>query len=278
MSEILIFAGTTEGRKLLEAILPEIGACKLSLSVCVATDYGKHLLPADTGKFKVLSGRLTEGEMIRLMTAYKYDYVIDATHPYAIAASENIRSACVQTGCNYIRLLRDSGTGEQGEPNASFEKSAEKRWLFFKSHEAVISYLNQTTGNVLLTIGSKELEKYTSVLNFQLRLFARVLPTVEALQKCIDLGFPGQHVLCMQGPFSAEFNVALINQVKAQYLVTKDSGRIGGFWEKYKAVLSTGTILLVVGRKMDEEGSCLEEVLDFLKSKYGIRRIAEAIN
>ncbi|MEA4925209.1 MAG: precorrin-6A reductase [Syntrophomonadaceae bacterium] len=278
MSEILIFAGTTEGRKLLEAILPEIDEWKLSISVCVATDYGKYLLPADTAKFKVLSGRLDEGEMIRLMTAYQYDYVIDATHPYAIAASENIRSACVQAGCNYIRLLRDSGTGEQGDTNTSFEKSEEKRWLFFKSHEAVISYLNQTTGNVLLTIGSKELEKYTSVLNYQPRLFARVLPTVEALQKCIDLGFPGRHVLCMQGPFSAEFNTALINQVKAKYLVTKDSGRIGGFWEKYKAALSTGTILLVVGRKMDEEGSCLEEVLDFLKSKYGIRRMAEAIN
>jgi precorrin-6x reductase len=236
--------------------------------VCVATDYGKILLPDNTDRIKVLSGRLTENEMVHLMTTHQFDYVIDTTHPYAKVASENIRAASVESGCKYIRLVRELGVKEQ-EINAS---SPENKCIFFEDHEAVVSFLNQTTGNVLLTIGSKELDTYTKVLNYKQRLFPRVLPMLEVLSNCLNLGFSGKQLLCMQGPFSLEFNIALLNQINAQYLVTKDSGEAGGFREKYKAAQLTGTTLIVIGRNLDEEGISLEEVLNLLETEYGIQR------
>jgi precorrin-6A/cobalt-precorrin-6A reductase len=270
MSEILIFAGTTEGRKLLESLVQGIEESELVVYACVATEYGKDLLPDDTGQIKVLAGRLSEDEMFHLMTTHKFEYVIDTTHPYARVASENIRAACAESNCQYIRLLRDAAAGVP-DINASLTESIDiNKCLFFEDDEAVVSFLNTTAGNVLLTIGSKELKKYTKVLNYQNRLFPRVLPMSETLQSCLDLGFPGKQLLCMQGPFSLEFNISLINQIHAQYLVTKDSGEAGGFLEKYQAAQHAGIVLIVIGRSSDEEGTSLDEVLKLLASEYGI--------
>ena len=47
-----------------------------------------------------------------------------------------------------------------------------------------------------------------------------------------SLGFVGKHLICMQGPFSRELNTAMLRQFDAAYLVTKDSGKVGGFEEK----------------------------------------------
>ncbi len=223
MPKLLIFAGTTEGRELLETLSRNIGNSGLSVHACVATDYGKELLPKGLENIRVRSGRLTEDEMTALMTEERFDYVIDTTHPYARLASENIRAASKRAGCEYIRVLRSSG----------ITKHMDCR--FFGSHEEVVEYLNRTEGNVLLTIGSKELLKYTKVRDFQKRIFARVLPMLEVLESCGVLGFSGKQLISMQGPFSAELNIALINQINARYVVTKDSGETGGFLQKYLA-------------------------------------------
>ncbi|MGI5921229.1 MAG: precorrin-6A reductase, partial [Syntrophomonadaceae bacterium] len=212
---------------------------------------------SNSKQLKVLSGRLTREEMAQLMAKHQFDWVIDATHPYATTASENIQTACAHSGCQYIRLQR--------EPSSP--KLAEN--CFFKDHEEVVSYLNQTTGKILLTIGSKHLEKYTMIANYQQRLFARVLPTIEVLQSCLSMGFSEKQLLLMQGPFSLEFNVALIRHINARYLVTKDSGQAGGFLEKYEAARLTGAKLLVVDRCFHEEGISLEKVLELLENAYG---------
>ncbi len=273
MSKILVFAGTTEGRKLLERLAPVIDKSQLVVYVSVATDYGKGLLPHATVPIQVLLGRLTEAEMVHLMKTHQFDYVIDTTHPYAKVASANIQAACGKSGCKYIRLLRESGVSEP-RTNAFAAAEMDNKCLFFENHEAVAAFLNQTTGNVLLTIGSKELDKYTKVLNYQSRLFPRVLPMPEVLQSCLNLGFSGKQLLCMQGPFSVEFNIASINQIKAQYMVAKDSGEAGGFLEKYQAAQHTGATLLVISRDLDEEGISLEEVLEFLASEYKIQELS----
>ena len=54
-------------------------------------------------------------------------------------------------------------------------------------------------------------------------------------------------------------NVAMLRQIEADYFVTKESGKTGGFEEKYEAAMETGTVLVVVGRP-EEEGFGVEEV------------------
>jgi len=254
MPKLLVFAGTTEGRELLEALSRNIVGRGINVYACVATDYGKELLPEGLAHIQVRSGRLTEDEMTLFMQEKQFDYVIDTTHPYARLASENIKAACKRSGCEYIRVLRSSGVKKQMD------------CLFFSSHDEVVEFLNQTAGNVLLTIGSKELSKYTRVRDYQKRIFPRVLPMLEVVESCYVLGFSGKQLICMQGPFTTELNIALIDQINAQYIVSKDSGETGGFLEKHQAALDTGATLLVIGREKEEEGISTEALLEFLEN------------
>jgi len=258
MPNLLIFAGTTEGRELLEALSGNIEGSGLTVYACVATDYGKEMLPEGLEHIHVRSGRLTEDEMTAFMQEKPFNYVIDTTHAYARLASENIKAACLRTGLEYVRVLRSSGVTKQMD------------CLFFVSHEEVVEYLNGHEGNVLLTIGSKELLKYTKVQDFQKRIFPRVLPMPEVLESCGVLGFSGKQLILMQGPFTAELNAAMIHQVKACYIVSKDSGETGGFLEKYQAAQETGAALLVIGREKEEEGISPKGVLELREKAYPI--------
>ena len=68
----------------------------------------------------------------------------------------------------------------------------------------------------------------------------------------------------MQGPFSAEMNLALLHQTEARYFVTKESGKAGGFGEKLEAAKEAGAILVAVARP-GEDGESLESVERLMK-------------
>ncbi|HWQ77472.1 MAG TPA: precorrin-6A reductase [Anaerovoracaceae bacterium] len=259
MPNLLVFAGTTEGRVLLETVSRVIDGSGLTVYACVATDYGKEMLPECLEHIRICSGRLTEDGMTALMMEKQFDLVIDTTHPYAGLVSENIRAASRRAGCSYIRVLRSSGIDRDMD------------CLFFGNHEAAAEYLDRAEGNVLLTVGSKELSKYTTIKDYQKRIFPRVLPMPGVVESCYSLGFSGKQLICMQGPFTAGLNAAMIRQIDASYIVTKDSGEAGGFFEKYQAAQETGAVLLVIGREKEEEGIPMESLLELLENTYHLK-------
>ena len=104
MNNLLIFAGTTEGRELAEFLDRQGVSC----DVCVATEYGEQLLDGHTTGHRVHRGRLTQEEMEELIRRQQVSLVADCTHPYAALVSENIRNACEKAGIRYLRLLRAS--------------------------------------------------------------------------------------------------------------------------------------------------------------------------
>ena len=99
MYEVLLFAGTAEGRKIAE-YMEEQGIRAL---VFVATEYGESLISSGPS-LQVEWGRLSEAGMEEKMEASPGALVIDATHPYAAEVTENIRTACRKTGRKYIRV------------------------------------------------------------------------------------------------------------------------------------------------------------------------------
>ncbi|WP_312092861.1 precorrin-6A reductase [Aminipila sp.] len=247
---ILVFAGTSEGRILIKELLAmkEVFVC-----ACVATEYGKEILEHQPSeKLEIKAGRLSQGEMQQLM-GRGFDLVVDATHPYATVVTENIKESCDKTNTKYIRLLREK---------TEFGTDC----IFVESTEAAVEYLNPTEGNILLTTGSKELEKYTKLHNYQDRIYTRVLPMEEVVRNCNELGFTGKHLICMQGPFSCDMNRAMLNQLECRYMVTKDTGKAGGAYEKYQAAKEAEAILVVVGRTEQNEGMSLKQVIKEIES------------
>lgn len=232
---IVIFSGTTEGRELSYA-LAEQG---IPVTVCVATEYGREEQGTAPG-IQVLSGRMTAEEMAAVLNGA--DFCVDATHPYAIEATANIRKASDMAGVPYRRLKREPS---QLPADCKVVPSAKE----------AAELLAGLEGNVLLTTGSKELSAFAAL--DRERLFPRILPSAENLQGCMDQGVLRRNIIAMQGPFSKELNLALIRQFDIRFLVTKDGGITGGFPEKADAAEEAG-ITLIVLQGPDEDGESLE--------------------
>ena len=249
MNNILLFAGTTEGRKLIEALNNQ----PVSLTVSVATEYGETLI-APAENVRVLHGRKNEAEIEALIEETRAELLIDATHPYAVEVTKALKAAAARTNTDYLRVLR-------GSENAD-------GCVLVSDADAAVRYLNGTAGNVLLTVGSKELSRYTAVRDFETRLYARILPVKESADAAFALGFSGRHLICMQGPFSEEMNAATLKAIDAKYLVTKDTGTAGGFAEKIAAAKALDVTPVVI-RRPEEEGVSLNECLAMLSERYG---------
>lgn len=235
MDKILLFAGTTEGRNLAEFLEKN----QIPTEVCVATQYGETLL--EEGKYlHVHAGRLDETEMEQQIQKQQITLVIDATHPYAVIVSQNIRRACSRTGTEYIRLARK-------ETDASWKQEMEDVTEVASVAEAA-AFLAKKGGRIFAATGSKELSAYQVIPDYQDRVVARVLSTPEAVSECAMLGFSGKNLICMQGPFTEDLNVAMLRQAQASWMVTKESGKAGGFLEKLRAAKKAGAKLVVIKR------------------------------
>lgn len=242
MKKLMLFAGTTEGRELAQYLEER----KVNTKVFVATQYGEELL--QSGKFiQVESGKLEYYDMKKKFEEENPEMVIDATHPFAQIVSENIKRACDTVGIKYIRLLRN------------FEERSYSNCIYVENIREAIRYLNKVSGRVLITTGSKDLKELSAVNEFEKRLVVRILPDSDNLMACRKLGFQPQNIICMQGPFSVKMNEAIILETGAEYLLTKETGKAGGFYEKLDACKNTGAKVIIVGRPK-EEGFSFEEV------------------
>ena len=252
--KVLIFGGAVEGRKLSE-VLSKAGN---DVTLSVATEFGREAAAPDrsavNNSFMILADRLGEEDMISLLKRSDFDLVIDATHPYAVSVTQNIRSACKAAGLEYYRLKRAESTAISGV-------------TYVADVAAAVEILKNSDGNVLLTIGSKELGAFTQVENYGSRFFVRILPMQDSLKKATNLGFRGSNIICMQGPFDREMNTAMLKMTGAEFLVTKDSGDAGGFEAKVSAALSIGCKVIVIARPIQEEGLTFSDLLGVFNIK-----------
>lgn len=252
MKPILIFGGTTEGRFLAEK-LTTVG---IEIVVSVATEYGGELL----GDINKLTKRLNQIGIEELLKSQSFTCVIDSTHPYAIEATENIMKACEKCKVDYYRLNRE-------------KLSYNDDFVSVESISCAAEYLSTTKGNILLTTGSKELEPFNTA-DLRDRVYLRILPTVEAIEKCLLMGFPGKNLIAMQGPFTKEMNIAMLCQFDIKYIVTKESGKAGGFSEKLEAADQTNTKVIVVERPKENvrqyKSYSYNQILKLLETKYGV--------
>ena len=263
----LVFAGTTEGR---EAALM-LAKRGVRVTAFTATDYGHEVLDGAADGLQNLaveSGRLSEEQIRELLMGEAPDtLVIDATHPYAAQVTANIRRACMDAQKRYIRIVRKSTfAGEPAGVTVLADAQAVTQWA---NREENIKK------KILLTTGSKDLRIYTAIDSYRDRVWPRILPDMDSLRIATELGYKKSNIICMQGPFSTEMNIAMIKSVGAQVLVTKDTGKTGGFDSKLEAALRSGIEAVVIGRPSDQEamqadsqGMSIEELQGYIYEKF----------
>ncbi|RME67126.1 MAG: precorrin-6A reductase [Verrucomicrobia bacterium] len=216
----------------------EIAACLLDrqwrVILSTATDFPFPLpaSPALTHR----RGPLDAAALSALITASRPAYVILATHPYA----ENIRKLVLETVPPLnVPLLIYLRPAETIPPAA----------ITVDSHAAAAATLSKLPGNILLTTGARNAKAYSQLLtSHPNRIYIRVLPGQKSHDDCLAAGFPSSSIIQAKGPFSTTENIRIIRQLDIQTLVTKESGKEGGFPEKIEATRETGIRLIVIRR------------------------------
>lgn len=243
MRKVLVFGGTLDGRLLAEKLVKN----DIFVHLCVATDGGSEVFKLRDKNIFVQVGRLNSEQISELICKNNFDIVVDATHPYATEITANIKKA--SENIRYLRLLREKSEFKHGVLVETIEKACE----ICKND------------NILLTTGSKEISRYKSL--FDKNVYARVLPTAESVNLCKSAGLRDEQIITHFGVCTYEENVEIIRKYKICTLITKDGGKTGGFYEKYRACVDENVELIVIKRPNEEKGYTSEEIIDLILEK-----------
>ena len=108
---IWIIGGTKDSREIFEKLVEETDK---SILVSTATEYGGKLLEEyirknENGKrkLKVISERLNEEQMKKLIQKESINLIVDASHPYAVNVSNSVIKVTDKMNVKYIRFERE---------------------------------------------------------------------------------------------------------------------------------------------------------------------------
>jgi precorrin-6A/cobalt-precorrin-6A reductase len=246
---ILMLAGTSDARSL--AVEIKNAGCNL-LATVVTENAAAELRQAN---IETNACRLTEEDMVSLINRKGVKAIVDASHPFAEEASKNAINAAAKSQVPYIRYERES---------QSFEYEKLK---VVESYEEAAEIAASKKGVVLLTTGSKTLQIFTEKLlgNPDIRLIARMLPRIDNMEKCEQLGFPQKNIIAIQGPFTREFEEALYQQYGVTLMITKESGKVGSVDQKVEAAKELGVEIILIGRPKLNYGTVYSKFSDVIE-------------
>lgn len=232
LKQVMVIAGTSDARELIKQ-LSDLGYKVLAT---VTTGYGRALVEETPG-IEVLEGCLNRDGMIDVLRKHPVACLVDASHPYAVEASQNAHDACNAISMPYLRFER----------RETFSDS--NRVMRVNTYEEAAQRASEIQGNILLTIGSRRVAAFTQeISDFKERLFVRILPDSRMVAACEAQGIDSGHIIAMKGPFSEAMNCEMIRYCQASVLITKDGGEAGGTVEKLSAAERMGIPVIMVDR------------------------------
>lgn len=228
--KIFLIAGTEDGRKLAEFLSEK----NFDVTASVVSDYGKKLLETCAG-VKINDKPLDRDELEKILREESFNFLVDASHPYAKNISANAISAADAAQIFYVRY-------ERAETDFDYEK------IFrVESYEEAALKATELGKNIYLTTGSRNLKIFVELLK-DCNLTVRILPTAEVLSQCEALGLTPKQIVAMQGPFSTELNAELFKHAGAEVIITKNSGKIGGADTKLEAAKILNLPVVMIDR------------------------------
>ena len=250
---IFVLAGTADGRGLVGALL----RAGYPVTASVTSGYGAQLLRADGGMgLKIQQEPLDAAGLVAYTRAHGVTLLIDASHPYAVHASENAMQAARTLGLPYLRYERDLTA-------LDYEKIH-----VVHSYEAAAETAGRLGETIFLTTGSHNLKAFAAAPALVGKnIIARVLPESTVLKECEALGLNAKQIVALEGPFSIELNRALFQQYHAEVIVTKNSGAVGGTDTKIEAARALGLPVVLIDRPVlsyPEVAHTYEEALAFV--------------
>jgi len=248
---ILVLGGTSETHGLCRYLKDS----NESYILTVATDYGEKQFKEF--KENLCAKRLNKEDMINLIALKNIRLIVDLTHPYAFEVSKNAIGAANETQTKYIRYERDESDTSSLDVQTT------------DTHEEAAEIAKSLGKRLFLSVGSNNADKYINYINDFEKIYLRILPKSNIIKKCEELGYENNSIIAMEGPFSKELNKEMLILAKADVMITKESGKAGGFTEKYEACKELNIPLIVVSRpKLDypQKTNNMEDIKDLIRN------------
>lgn len=234
---ILILGGTTEGR----------------LAVKVADEAGKPFYYSTKGDMQLiesrngihLTGAMDVQSMMEFCKSHGIRCIIDAAHPFAVNLHDTAGMVSQEIGIPVIRL-------ERRYP----ERNPDIIWC--SDYCDAIEKLNRNKVNKLLALtGVQTIAKLKPFWSEHNCLF-RILDRDESRKIAAEHGFPNENIIYYPGIEGASDSVSqlasieqerlILEKIRPDAIITKESGESGGFNEKTQAALEMGIPVYAVMR------------------------------
>jgi len=190
--------------------------------------------------------------------------ILDASHPSSSFKFAPLSQWCKQQGIPYLRLERPE-TKIPDSPLINPVYNWEEALLRLEQLVETLYQEKKRPVTIFVTTGSNQLESIVhSSFARSARLVVRVLPESRLIQKCSDMGIRPENIIGMQGPFSKEINKALFKFYKADVILTRDSGLIGGTDTKISAALELGLEIVLIKKTKISTGLTVNSVNELL--------------
>ena len=247
---ILLFGGTTEGR-MAAKVLDESGA-----RYWYSTKGNMQDIQLAHGSR--LTGAMEVHEMVNFCRDHDIRLLVDAAHPFAQALHRNVAELASLTGIPVIRYDR-------------IYPPHDTDIIWCKDYEDAIGLLSAHDINQLLALtGVNTIGKLRPYWQKH-ECWFRILNRKASQQLAQDEGFPVNHIVYYENDDTA----TLIEQLRPQAILTKESGHSGGFDEKIEAARQAGIKIFVIERP--DYPTLPNVAIEHVNGPHGLRRAVERL-
>ena len=207
---VWILSGTSDGPVLADKLL------KLNYTVFASVVTHRAVESyLNNPKLHIITGKLNDkDEIIYFIRKYKIQYVIDATHPFALIISEYLNKACKEIRKPVLVFERKS----------LFKESEKFNYI---SGLKDIKKIDLENKNILLAIGSRSLDDTANYyLNCGANVFTRILPTPESISKAFGTRIKKSNIAILDPSKTKEslLEKKLCDFWQIDYVLCRESG------------------------------------------------------
>lgn len=229
---IWLIGGTQESAQLAIALIQ----AQISCVVTVTSDSARLLYP-DHPLLAIWVGRLDAVSLPAFCQTYAVAAILDASHPFAVEISQLAIQQAPTLTIPYLRFERSAMATEVDSQNIHY----------LNSFETLVKGDYLSGQRALLIVGYRPLHWFRP-WQAQANLFARILPSIQALEAALAAGFTGDRLLALRPPVTADLERALWQQWQITTVITKASGTPGGEDIKRQIAAELGVTLLIISR------------------------------
>ena len=251
---ILVFGGTTEGRKAVEAL--EAAGSRYYYSTRgdeqqVNLTHGIHL-----------KGGMDLPEMISFCENHDIRLIVDAAHPFAENLHKNLLQLALQSELPIVRFDRIYPP-----------RTDDVVWC--KDYQDAIKKMEEHGAQRLLALtGVNTISQLRPFWNRH-ECWFRILHRKTSIGLASQAGFPESHLVF----YEEDATETLISQLQPDAILTKESGASGGFSLKVESAKSAGIKVFAVERPIYPPQGVIPQdkvvAIDYVNGPHGLRRAVE---